>query len=207
MLTRIASTDMQFDRVARLVTSLSSQGFVEEHGGRSTRNSPGTITFPDTVSTPEYIGSVAKLFDPYQVVGHLVSMAIFVGMIMVLTAKFSEVTASDNLSTEVVQALRARYSILAPTRRTALGVLPEQRRAMTTNESKKTLPATKKRARTSRSEGLGSTEQATPVRMSPRLRTPTPQMNEAKFGFFINTKALPSRDNPGIRSKRFKGDL
>ena len=85
MLTMVASTDMQSDKVARLVTSLGSQGFVVEQGGRSTRNSPGTITFPDVVSTPEYIGSLAKLFDPYQVVGHHVSLVVFVSMIVMLT--------------------------------------------------------------------------------------------------------------------------
>jgi hypothetical protein len=57
-----------------------------EQGGRSTRNSPGTITFPDAVSTPEYIGSLAKLFDPYQVVGPHVSLVVFISMIVMLTA-------------------------------------------------------------------------------------------------------------------------
>jgi hypothetical protein len=76
---------MQFDRVAKLVTSLVSQGFVVEQSGRSTRNSPGTITFPESVSTTEYIDSLAKLFDPYQVVGHHVSMTVLVSMTVVLT--------------------------------------------------------------------------------------------------------------------------
>jgi hypothetical protein len=76
---------MQFDKVAKLVTSLVSQGFVVEQSGRSTRNSPGTITFPEGVSTTEYIDSLAKLFDPYQVVGHHVSMTVLVSMTVVLT--------------------------------------------------------------------------------------------------------------------------
>jgi hypothetical protein len=77
---RMARTDLQFDRVTILVTSLASQGFVVEKDGRSTRNSPGTIIFPEIVSTPEYINSLAKLLDPYRVVGHHVSMVILVGM-------------------------------------------------------------------------------------------------------------------------------
>jgi hypothetical protein len=113
---------------------------------------------------------------------------------------------SDDPGANVVQALRARYPILTPPRRATVSVSPQQKRVMTANASKKMTPATKKRARTSQSQGLELIEQATPVRQSPRLRTSTPQMNEAKFGFFINTKALPSRDNPGIKSKRFKGD-
>jgi hypothetical protein len=71
---------VQFDRVTKLVTSLAAQGFVVEKDGRSTRNSPGTITFPEIVSTPEYISSLAKLFDPYRVLGHHVSMAVLVSM-------------------------------------------------------------------------------------------------------------------------------
>jgi hypothetical protein len=64
---------------------LVSHGFVVEKDGRSTRNSPGTITFPEKVSTAEYISSLAKLFDPYQVVGHHVSMAVLVSTTVVLT--------------------------------------------------------------------------------------------------------------------------
>jgi len=97
--------------------------------------------------------------------------------------------------------------MLAPPRRETLGVSPERKRAMTVNASKKMTPATKKRAMTSQPEELGMNEQATPIRRSLRVRTPTPKMAEARFGFFINTKALPSRENPGIKSKRFKGDL
>ena len=86
MLTRILPIDMQFDKVASLVTSLVSQGLVVERDGRrSTRNSPGTITFPEVVSTPEYISSLARLFDPYQVVGHHVSVRVFISVIVVLT--------------------------------------------------------------------------------------------------------------------------
>ena len=76
---------MQFDKVASLVTSLVSQKFVVEQSGRSTRNSQGKITFPKSVSTPEYIDSLAKLFDPYQVVGHHVSVRVFISVIVVLT--------------------------------------------------------------------------------------------------------------------------
>lgn len=85
VLTRISSTDMQFDKVTALVTSLVSQKFVEEQSGRSTRNSQGKITFPKSVSTPEYVDSLAKLFDPYQVVGHHVSVHSLVDMTVVLT--------------------------------------------------------------------------------------------------------------------------
>lgn len=85
MLTVISPTDMQFDKVAGLVTSLVSQNFVVEQSGRSTRNSQGKITFPKLVSTPEYIDSLAKLFDPYQVVGHHVSAKSHVGMMGMLT--------------------------------------------------------------------------------------------------------------------------
>lgn len=86
MLTRIPPIDIQFDKVASLVTSLVSQGLVVEQGGRrSTRNSPGTITFPEVVSTPEYISSLARLFDPYQVVGHHVSVSVLVSVMVILT--------------------------------------------------------------------------------------------------------------------------
>ena len=77
---------------------------------------------------------------------------------------------------------------------------------MTTNASKKMTPAMKKRAMTSQPEESSMSEQATPIRRSLRIRTPTPKKIEAKFGFFINTRALPSGEKPGIKSKRFKGD-
>jgi hypothetical protein len=86
----------------------------------------------------------------------------------------------------------------------------EPKRAATANASKKLTasvkPASKKRAMTSQPGELEMSEQATPIRRSSRIRTPTPKMAEAKFGFFINTKSLPSRENPDIRSKRFRGD-
>lgn len=85
MLTGVFPTDLQFDKVAGLVTSLVSQKFVVEQSGRSTRNSQGKITFPKSISTPEYIDSLAKLFDPYQVVGHHVSAYSLVGMMVMLT--------------------------------------------------------------------------------------------------------------------------
>jgi ribosomal protein S19 len=106
--------------------------------------------------------------------------------------------------------LRARYPVLAPPRKTTPIVSPKQKRAVTANASKKMTasvkPATKKRSMTSQPEELEMDEQATPIRRSSRMRTPTPNMVEAKFGFYINTKNLPSRENPGIKSKRFKGD-
>lgn len=113
---------------------------------------------------------------------------------------------SDDSATDVVQALRARYPMLVPPRRAILSVSPERERAMTTNTSKKMTLNTKKRAMTSQPEEPRISEQATPIRRSSRVRTPTPKRIEAKFGFFINTKALPSREKPGIKSKRFKGD-
>ena len=76
---------MQFDKVAELVTSLVSQKFVVEQSGRSTRNSQGKITFPKSFGTPEYINSLTKLFDPYQVVGHHVSANSLVGKMVMLT--------------------------------------------------------------------------------------------------------------------------
>jgi hypothetical protein len=81
---------------------------------------------------------------------------------------------------------------------------------MTENASKKptgsATTTTKKRARTSQPGAVVMDEQPTPVRQSSRLRTPTPKMKEAKFGFFINGQNLPSREHPEIKSKRFKGD-
>lgn len=85
VLTEISPTDMQFDKVAGLVMSLVSQKFVEEQSGRSTRNSQGKITFPKSVSTPEYVDSLAKLFDPYRVVGHHVSAHSLVDIMVMLT--------------------------------------------------------------------------------------------------------------------------
>ncbi|KAG9526186.1 hypothetical protein KCV07_g812, partial [Aureobasidium melanogenum] len=187
--------DLQFDKVAGLVTSLVSQKFVVEQSGRSTRNSQGKITFPKSISTPEYIDSLAKLFDPYQVVGH----------------HFSDAAVSDDSATDVAQTLRARYAIPTQLSSTVTpSVSPEYRRAMTANASKKptgsATTATKKRARTSQPGAVVMDEQPTPVRQSSRLRTPTPKMKEAKFGFFINGQNLPSREHPEIKSKRFKGD-
>ncbi|KAG9758099.1 hypothetical protein KCU75_g11563, partial [Aureobasidium melanogenum] len=187
--------DLQFDKVAGLVTSLVSQNFVVEQSGRSTRNSQGKITFPKSISTPEYIDSLAKLFDPYQVVGH----------------HFSDAAVSDDSATDVAQTLRARYAILTQLSSSVTpSVSSEYRRAMTANASKKptgsATTTTKKRARTSQPGAVVMTEQATPVRQSSRLRTPTPKMKEAKFGFFINGQNLPSREHPEIKSKRFKGD-
>ncbi|KAG9528846.1 hypothetical protein KCU93_g3977, partial [Aureobasidium melanogenum] len=187
--------DLQFDKVAGLVTSLISQNFVVEQSGRSTRNSQGKITFPKSISTPEYIDSLAKLFDPYQVVGH----------------HFSDAAVSDDSATDVAQTLRARYAIPTQLSSTVTpSVSPEYTRAMTANASKKptgsATTTTKKRARTSQPGTVVMDEQPTPVRQSSRLRTPTPKMKEAKFGFFINGQNLPSREHPEIKSKRFKGD-
>ncbi|KAH0297991.1 hypothetical protein KCU71_g13109, partial [Aureobasidium melanogenum] len=187
--------DLQFDKVAGLVTSLVSQNFVVEQSGRSTRNSQGKITFPKSISTPEYIDSLAKLFDPYQVVGH----------------HFSDAAVSDDSATDVAQTLRAKYAIPTQLSSTVTpSVSPEYTRAMTANASKKptgsATTTTKKRARTSQPGAVVMDEQPTPVRQSSRLRTPTPKMKEAKFGFFINGQNLPSREHPEIKSKRFKGD-
>jgi hypothetical protein len=100
--------------------------------------------------------------------------------------------------------------MLAAPRMTTPVVSREPKRAATANASKKLIasvkPATKRRAMTSQLEEFEMSEQATPIRRSLRIRTPTPKMVEARFGFFINAKGLPSRENPGIRSKRFKGD-
>ncbi|KAH0366637.1 hypothetical protein KCU65_g5274, partial [Aureobasidium melanogenum] len=187
--------DMQFDKVAGLVTSLISQNFVEEQSGRSTRNSQGKITFPKSVSTPDYIDSLAKLFDPYQVVGH----------------HFSDAAVSDDSDANVAQTLRARYTILTEVPSSVTpGVSPEYKRAVTANASKETTRSatttTKKRSRTSQPEAVVASEQATPLRQSSRVRTATPKMKEAKFGYFINGQNLPSREHPGVKSKRFKGD-
>ncbi|KAG9560173.1 hypothetical protein KCU79_g7824, partial [Aureobasidium melanogenum] len=187
--------DLQFDKVAGLVTSLVSQNFVVEQSGRSTRNSQGKITFPKSISTPEYINSLAKLFDPYQVVGH----------------HFSDAAVSDDSATDVAQTLRARYAILTQLSSSVTrSVSPEYQRAMTANAIKKptgsATTTTKKRARTSQPGAVVMNEQATPVRQPSRLRTPTPKMKEAKFGYFINGQNLPSREHPEIKSKRFKGD-
>ncbi|KAH0262262.1 hypothetical protein KCU91_g13517, partial [Aureobasidium melanogenum] len=187
--------DMQFDKVTALVTSLVSQKFVEEQSGRSTRNSQGKITFPKSVSTPEYVDSLAKLFDPYQVVGH----------------HFSDAAVSDDSDVNVAQTLRARYTILkeVPSIVTP-GVSPEHKGDVTANASKDTTRSatttTKKRSRTSQPEAVETSEQATPLRQSPRVTTRTPKMTEAIFGYWINGQNLPSREHPEIKSKRFKGN-
>lgn len=85
MLTETSSTGMEFDQVAELVASLVSQGFLVEESGRRTRNSQGKIKFPESISTPEYIGLLVKLFDTYQVVGHHVSMSVLIGTTVILT--------------------------------------------------------------------------------------------------------------------------
>lgn len=117
---------------------------------------------------------------------------------------------SDGSATDVKQTLRTRYTVLTqlPSSVTP-SVSPGFKRAMTANASKKTMGSattTKKRSRTSQPDAVVVSEQATPVRQSARVRTPTPKMKEAKFGFFINGQNLPSREHPGIKSKRFKGD-
>ncbi|KAK6007076.1 hypothetical protein QM012_006084 [Aureobasidium pullulans] len=187
--------DMQFDKVAVLVTSLNSREFIVEQSGRSTRNTQGKITLPDSVGTPEYIDALAKLFDPYQVVGH----------------HFSNAAVSSDSATDVAQTLRARYRVLTPLpSKVTPGVTPKHKRAMTAIASLRATGSatatTKKRSRTSQPEALEMSEQATPVRQSSRVRTPTPKMKEAKFSFFINGQNLPSREHPKIKSKRFKGD-
>ncbi|THX03945.1 hypothetical protein D6D18_03640 [Aureobasidium pullulans] len=186
---------MEFDQVAELVASLVSQGFLVEEFGRRTRNSQGKIKFPESISTPEYIGLFVKLFDTYQVVGH----------------HFSGLEVSDAPARDVTQTLKAKYSILTRPLVEATSVFsPEREKAATANTSKKTTTTTqsttKKRARTTAAEGVATSVQSSPLRQPGRVRTPTPKMKEAKFGFFINAQNLPSRENPGIKSKRFKGD-
>ncbi|THV93904.1 hypothetical protein D6D26_07996 [Aureobasidium pullulans] len=186
---------MEFDQVAELVASLVSQGFLVEESGRRTRNSQGKIKFPESISTPEYIGLLVKLFDTYQVVGH----------------HFSGLEVSDAPARDVTQTLRAKYSILTRPPVEATSVFSSEReRAATANTSKNTTTitqsTTKKRARTMAAEGVATSVQSSPLRQPGRVRTPTPKMKEAKFGFFINAQNLPSRENPGIKSKRFKGD-
>lgn len=118
---------------------------------------------------------------------------------------------SDDSAIDVAQTLRSRYTILTRLPSSVMpSVSPGYKRAVTVNASNKTIGSatitTKKRSRTSQPETVVMSEQATPVRRSARVRTPTPKMKEAKFGFFINGQNLPSREHPGIKSKRFKGD-
>ncbi|KAI5262173.1 hypothetical protein E4T47_09319 [Aureobasidium subglaciale] len=182
-------------KVTKLVASLTSQGLVVEQGRRHTRNSQAKVTLPDSVGTPEYIGLLVQFFDPHRIVGH----------------HFSGRTLSDDSGTLVAQALKVKYPTLAhPSSKVIPALLPERKRAATARATKKAANdkdiAPKKRAWTGQLEVDEEVEHATPVRRSPRVRTLTPKMKEAKFGMFINGRNLPSRENPEIKSKRFKGD-
>ncbi|KAI5248359.1 hypothetical protein E4T42_05692, partial [Aureobasidium subglaciale] len=183
------------DEVTKLVASLTSQGLVVEQGRRHTRNSQAKVTLPDSVGTPEYIGLLAQFFDPHRIVGH----------------HFSGRRLSDGSGTLVAQALKVKYPTLAQSSSKVIpAFLPERKRAATARATKKAANdkdiAPKKRARTGQLEVDEEVEHATPARRSPRVRTLTPKMKEAKFGMFINGRNLPSRENPEIKSKRFKGD-
>lgn len=115
------------------------------------------------------------------------------------------------MAADVAQTLRARYTVLAQLPRSLTpSVSPENKSAMTANASKNrsesVTATTKKRSRTSQPEAVVMSEQATPIRQPSRMRTPTPKVKEARFGFFINGQNLPSREYPEIKSKRFKAD-